>query len=376
MKKTNDFNDKSSQEDLKDDGLPEIAQDENRKKIIFVCCAAIVVILCLWGKYFYDKEKYTATDNQPQKVEENFVVPGQQDAKKLDSLNRQPDGTNKTNQSHQMTEEQIQLIQQKQKELQQRLSAPLMLVDNTQNEAPKDKSSLSSSNGDQNTQFLNQVSSEKTGSAIASVIDHLNYKILQGTLIDAVLEPMINSDLPGQLRAIVDTPIYSEDGSQVLIPRGSKLIGQYKSGMQEGQSRVFVVWTRLIIQNSKNGNTNGISIDLGSPGVDGLGGSGLEADDIDRHFWQRFSTAGLLAIIGAGASNVGVSNNDQYNAAQQYRTAVANSFAQSANTSLQQNNAIPPTLVVNQGKHIFVFVNRDLDFESAMKSSMKNINIF
>ena len=204
---------------------------------------------------------------------------------------------------------------------------------------------------------------------IASTIGPLNEMIAEGSLIHATLESAANSDLPGYLRATVAEPSYSEDGTQILIPRGSRLIGQYKSGMLQGQSRIFVVWTRLI-------TPSGISVQLGSPGVDSLGVAGMDADEIDRHFWQRFSTASLLSLIGAGAANVGVKDSMQENSAAAYRAALASSFAQTANQSLQQEGMIAPTLKEHQGKPIMVFVAKDINFQSAMRTVRPKINLW
>lgn len=137
----------------------------------------------------------------------------------------------------------------------------------------------------------------------------------------------------------------------------------------QGQSRIFIVWTRLI-------TPNGISINLGSPGVDNLGVAGMEADEINRHFWERFGTASLLSLIGAGAANVGANGNDENNSVSAYRSAVASSFAQSANQSLQQNNMMAPTLKTYQGKPIIVFVAKDLHFANAMQEIKPKINVF
>jgi type IV secretion system protein VirB10 len=85
--------------------------------------------------------------------------------------------------------------------------------------------------------------------------------VSQGTLIPAVLETAINSDLPGYVRAVVSSDIRSFDGSRVLVPRSSRLIGQYKSGVAGGQTRAYVMWTRLI-------RPDGVSVALASPAVD------------------------------------------------------------------------------------------------------------
>jgi type IV secretion system protein VirB10 len=209
--------------------------------------------------------------------------------------------------------------------------------------------------GDANTQFMNKVSNSKAPIEKATRILHPDTTLAQGTMIWATLETRIVSDLPGMLRAITSEDIYSEDGSNLLLPRGSKLIGQYTSGIAQGQRRVFVVWQRAI-------RPDHIDIQLGSPGTDALGAAGLGADNIDRHFWEQFGDAILLSIIGASAANAGVNSDDQYNSSAAYRQAIADSFSQTAQSTLQTMGSIKPTLYVDQGRKISVFVARDLDF--------------
>ena len=100
--------------------------------------------------------------------------------------------------------------------------------------------------------------------------------------------------------------------------------------------------------------------------------AGFNADEINRHFWQSFGTSILLSIIGAGVDNVDVSSSDNYNASQAYRVATADSLSQTANQSLRQTGVSSPTLIVNQGKPIMIFVAHDLNFSEAMKQSVKN----
>lgn len=261
-----------------------------------------------------------------------------------------------------------------QKEMLNRIHAPVMIVN--MNASPTATTANNGQNftnnqpkSDPNIDFLNQSTNQGVTAENATVLKNRSQLIAQGNLIHAVLESAINSDLPGMVRATVSEPIYSENGTQVLITPGSRLIGQYRSGMMTGQSRIFIVWTRLI-------EPNGLSIMLGSPGVDNLGAAGQATDSIDYHFWQMFGSATLLSLLGAGASNVGVSGSDNYNASQGYRQAVSQSLAQSSNNSLQQNTSIPPTLHIEQGKPIMVFVAKDLNFGSAMQKINQKINIF
>lgn len=172
--------------------------------------------------------------------------------------------------------------------------------------------------------------------------------IVQGTLIPAVLETALNSDLPGYARAIVSRDVRGFDGARVLIPRGSRLMGEYKSGLQTGQTRVQVVWTRLV-------RPDGVSIDLGSPGGDEQGQSGL-AGGVERHYGRRYGPASVLSLLSGLASGLGGGSSS---------TVVIGSTASSAaGQALQTDGQIPPTIRLPQGAPIQVFTARDLDFSS------------
>lgn len=205
--------------------------------------------------------------------------------------------------------------------------------------------------GDSDNAFARRVSSEAVGTAQSSRIARPDLTAPQGTMVPAVLETAINSDLPGFARAVVSRDVRAFDGSSVVIPRGSKLVGQYRNAVAAGQSRAFVVWTRLI-------RPDGVTIDLGSPGADALGRGGLEGQT-DRHFLQRFGAAILLSVITAAA----VGDND--------RDVVVIGSAQDAGRiaeiALRKQIDIQPTIKVLQGTPIRVFVAKDLVFESAAR---------
>ena len=168
----------------------------------------------------------------------------------------------------------------------------------------------------------------------------------QGTLIPAVLETAIDTDLPGYVRALVSQDVRSFDGTKVLIPRSSRLIGQYKSGLAAGQRRAYVIWSRLI-------RPDGASVALASPAVEFGGASGL-AGKVDGHFMQRFGSAALLSVVGGlGALGSGGTS------------VVLSSGGQSAaSVAAQRDTAIAPTIRVPQGQPIRVFTARDLDFST------------
>lgn len=164
--------------------------------------------------------------------------------------------------------------------------------------------------------------------------------ITQGTLLPAVLETAINTDVPGYVRAIVSQDVRSFDGSQVLVPRSSRLIGQYQSGLQGGQKRAYVIWTRLI-------RPDGASINLASPAVSFDGTAGLPGK-VNSHFFKRFGSSILLSVIG-GLATGGAS-------------IVLGGGSSAASTALQQDGNVSPTVRIREGEPIRVFTARDLDF--------------
>ena len=206
-----------------------------------------------------------------------------------------------------------------------------------------------------NSQFMNQ--QDEIVEVKAKRIPHPNYTIPAGEIIPATMEVAINSDLPGMVRAITSRDIYSLSSGNRLIPSGSTLVGQYNSGIVQGQSRLLVVWNRVE-------RSDGVIVMLNSPGTDAIGRAGMGADVVERHFMERFGTSALLSILGGYTAISGVGNSDQYNSKSQYRMGVANSLQQTAGQTLEDNIGIKPTLSINQGARINVFVAHDLDFSS------------
>lgn len=359
------MNDKKN---YKMEGLPEIAQNLSKGRVA-IYGLLVLVMLFFAGMYFWSRhtkenehaidETYTIEDKSKNVVDPIVETTAVQ-------TSRAP---NKNVVKGTLTNEQIAFIQEKQKELQLRLSSPLMIVNNSSDGQVTTSPQDTAHSNDPNTEFLNQTASKVVETSTPTQLGSLSNMIAEGTIIHATLEPAINSDLPGSLRAEINEPVFSEDGTALLIPVGSRLIGQYKSGISLGQSRIFVVWTRLI-------TTTGLSLQLGSEGVDSLGQAGMEADQVNRHFWERFGTASLLSIIGAGAANLNDSDQMQANASPSYREGLVNSFSQSASQSLGQDENIAPTLKTYQGKPIDVFLSRDLRMDNTSTQNQQKLMIF
>lgn len=188
--------------------------------------------------------------------------------------------------------------------------------------------------------------------ARATQIKNLSSLIAQGTMVPGILETALQSDLPGMVRAIVSENVYGHDGSHILIPKGARLIGRYRSGLVRGQTRVFVIWNRVLRQ-------DGVSINISSMGTDDLGRSGLEGD-LDTHFFERFGSSIMLSLIDSGLQ-MGVNALENQNSAT-VALSSGSDFSKSAEIALQNSIAIPPTIWVDQGTRIKVFVAKDLDF--------------
>ena len=277
-------------------GIPDIAETRDSNAKLLLIGVVIIGMAVCWYWRSHDHGNLSQSENESFQVQ---TAPDLNLHNDSVSVKHIPLNTSTPAQASQATTR----IADAHKALMARLHAPLLTVSNYNQATEKSASDLQKTDKmtDPNTQFLNQVSHTGFETHDAIRLKHPDTLLAQDTLIHAVLETAIHSDLPGYLRAIVSEPVYAEDGSQVLIPAGSRLIGQYKSGMLNGQSRIFAVWTRVI-------EPNGISLQLGSPSVGNLGEAGVGADSIDRHFWQMFGTATLLSILGAGASNIGVNN--------------------------------------------------------------------
>jgi type IV secretion system protein VirB10 len=192
-----------------------------------------------------------------------------------------------------------------------------------------------------NDDFASRIGGVGGGPATATQMIDPKTTVTQGTLIPAVLETAIDTDVPGYVRAVVSADVRSFDGSRVLVPRSSRLIGQYKSGLQAGQKRAYVIWTRLI-------RPDGVSVNIASPAVAFSGETGL-AGKVDGHFFERFGSAMLLSVI-TGLSSIG--NN----------AALMMGGQSAAAAAIGQTGQIGPTVRVRQGQPIRVFTARDLDF--------------
>lgn len=247
-----------------------------------------------------------------------------------------------------------------------RLKSAIVIYNKSSSEKVADSNQALGSS-DPNRRFQEEARSTALPTSRANSLGNLDLKILQGKLIDAVMETAINSDLPGMVRAVVSHDLYGESGRTILLPTGTRLVGQYNSAIRKGQARVFLVWNRAI-------RPDGIEIVLDSGGTDPLGRAGINGK-VNNHFWQIFGTSALLSLIGAGAANAGANVSDEFNSISAYREELANSFQDTSSQVLDRYIDIPPTINVKQGTQIKVLVARDLDFSEALgRRALNGIN--
>jgi type IV secretion system protein TrbI len=184
------------------------------------------------------------------------------------------------------------------------------------------------------------------------------FVIQAGTIIPAALITGIRSDLPGQITAQVTESIFdSPTGRFKLVPQGTRLMGVYDSQVSFGQSRVLLVWTRLIMPNGRS-----IVLER-QQGTDAGGYSGLE-DEVDNHWKELLGAAALSTLLGVG-SELGSGADTGSNTAilQALRLSAANSLNQTGQQVVRRNLNIQPTLTIRPGFPVRVIVNRDLVLE-------------
>jgi type IV secretion system protein VirB10 len=268
----------------------------------------------------------------------------------------------------QMQQEALRMAREQKKRMEERRRSPQIIFDESKNGPSGATPAVSSQNGsflggqeDPNIAFANQYANADVETAQASQLQNLETLVTQGTVIDGILETAIQSDLPGMVRAIVSEDVYSFDNSTLVIPKGSKLVGRYRSALTTGQSRVFVIWNRLI-------RSDGVSINIGSYGTDDLGRSGL-AGVVDTHFFERFGSSVLLSLIDTGLQ-IGVNAVDDEDQAT-VALETGSDFSRSAEIALENTIGIPPTVHVHQGSRIKVFVGKDLDFSQVASNGRR-----
>lgn len=208
---------------------------------------------------------------------------------------------------------------------------------------------------DRQLAFLNETPDKRTVST-DRVAAPTSPNVLQaGAVIAAALITGIRSDLPGQITAQVTENVYdSPSGRILLIPQGTRVIGQYDSGVGFGQRRVLLVWNRLIFPNGRS-----ILLER-QPGTDAEGYAGLE-DGVDYHWGDLFKAGALSTLLSMG-SEMG-SSSEETSIVRALRRGAADSASDVGQQVVSRQLNIAPTLTIRPGFQVRVIVSRDLVLE-------------
>ncbi|MEI9420784.1 conjugal transfer protein [Mesorhizobium sp. Cs1299R1N1] len=222
-----------------------------------------------------------------------------------------------------------------------------------------------------NDRFLASAAGSEVKTSVSRALPAPSHTVVQGTIISAVLETAIDTELPGNIRAQVIEPVFSFDGSRILMPAGTSLIGTFSDRVDVEQRRVLIAWNRAITPDGK-------SIALGSTGADLLGRAGTEGN-VDNRYINKIGASVLISTItalpssipgltsgnrsssgGGPTINIGGAGSGNSNAGGQTASKIAGALSDQSETILDKYLSLPPIIRVPQGEEIRVFVNQDL----------------
>jgi type IV secretion system protein VirB10 len=198
--------------------------------------------------------------------------------------------------------------------------------------------------------------------AKAHRMKHPSLTIPGGIVIPCILQTAINSELIGFVDCVLPSEVRSADGGVTLLDKGTQVMGQIRSGLRRGQERLFILWTRARTPDN-------VTVDLASPAADELGRAGVTGA-VNNHFWKMFWTAALYSLIEYGPQLATAAIQNQNHAGINNYTTFLTPQQSLANTVLQDDLHIPPTLEKNQGDAVSIFVARDLDFSGVYDLTM------
>ncbi|WP_313904058.1 TrbI/VirB10 family protein [Rhizobium laguerreae] len=222
------------------------------------------------------------------------------------------------------------------------------------------ESDKSATDQNQNARFLKTAASSTYQTSVSQRLPDPSRTVVQGTIISAVLETAIDTELPGNIRAQVMEPVYSFDGARVLMPSGTILIGEFNNDVNLARRRVLIAWNRAI-------TPSGQSIALGSTGADTLGRSGTEGN-VNNRYGTKFGAAILISAITTLPSILSNRNSQSESGTTskvgggQVAGQMSDTASAQASGTLDQYLSLPPVIKIPQGEEIRVFVNRDLVF--------------
>lgn len=238
--------------------------------------------------------------------------------------------------------------QAEQEELQARITSPIIAFGGTG--GANDATASEQRRLDGSTDFVRNGAAPAEVTQAQLIVNPSN-TVIQGTMIQAVLETAIDSSLAGQVRAIISEDVHAYDGSRILIARGSRLIGRYQSGVDIAQQRITIAWDRIILPDNQ-------TVEISAFGGDQLGRSGTTGF-VDSRFGARFGSAALISLIGALPTVAAGSTEDETTS--DVLENIGEDLQDSAQSVIGEYLSIAPVIYVDQGSRVTVMVDRDLE---------------
>lgn len=265
--------------------------------------------------------------------------------------------------------------------IQTKVGAPMMLTDSN---------SASSSNDKKDKQlYVENFIPAHTSSAQQRVtrVGNMALLIAQGKIIDSVLETPINTNYPGPVRAVVSSDVYSENGKNILVPRGSRLVGQFSGGYTPGQTRIILTWDRIIMP-------NGYDIAVSSPAIGANGTAGVEGI-VDTQIAPALTNAVLYSALnvsfakivsevtksntqsqttstsGVPGTGSGVTTTATTTPTQQAINQQTQNLGNTTQDLAKQFTTAKPFITLDQGTLVSVFVNRDILFPKNLSDNVR-----
>lgn len=217
--------------------------------------------------------------------------------------------------------------------------------------------------------FVQDGEAQDAATATAKAVRYMHNKdklLVQGTYLRCILETKIVSEVPGFTSCVITEPVYSASGKYLLLPKGSKVMGQYGSS-NPTSGRLSVIWDRII-------TPEGVDVTLKSPGVDNLGAAG-HVGKFSSHWPSRLASALLISMIsdtfkyaaaeyGPQGETVTTSTST---VTSPYESETADTLKQFAINQLERNNLRPNTVTINQGSLINIYTAQDIDFSTVIQ---------
>jgi type IV secretion system protein VirB10 len=220
---------------------------------------------------------------------------------------------------------------------------------------PDPSSAIGVGNSPQRNELQQRLGGIDIARVRARKLQNRNFLIAAGGQIPCILQTALDSTLPGLTSCVIPIDIWSNNGTVVVLEKGTRVLGEYQAGASSGEYRIFVLWNRAV-------TPSGVSVSLGSPAADQLGRAGMPGT-VDNFFWQRFGSGLLLSIVGDAAAAARDSVSDAQLTVRSPNTAAA--------IAVQDGVRIRPRLRAPQGQEMSIFVAKDVDFSDVYSLRLK-----